>query len=877
MMKNLKFIFFVSIIFAFTANFYAQTVTVTGKVTDSKNEPIVGANVSTSTKNGLTVGTVTDFDGNYEMTVNQASPFEIKVSYVGFSPAVKTVENVTSGKVTLDFTLANDALGLDEVVVTGVVNNGTKLASSVSVTTLKAKMMEQSAPRSTAEIFRAIPGIRSEASGGDGNTNIAVRGVPISSGGSKYLQLQEDGLPVFLFGDIAFATADIFLRADQNVARIEAIRGGSASTLASNSPAGIINLISKTGATEGGSIASTFGLDYGTMRTDFEYGSPIGNGLSMHVGGFFRTGEGIRSAGYNDNIGGQIKANLTKQFENGYARVYVKYLNDRTSAYMPMPMYVSGTNSNPKWGSVENYNALKGGLQSVFLQSDFGLGSDGERRRVDVADGMHPQSLGVGAEFSFDLGDDWNVENRSRYTQNSGRFVAPFTANVGSTNSILAGVASAKGWDLTGATLTLAHSGAAFNGSLAQVITLFDTELNNFDNLFSDTKISKSFDEFKLSGGLFKAYQNINMSWLWNNYLMEVRGEDAAMIDITSSGGTKLTEDGQFSYGVPVWGNCCQRQYDAKYDITAPYFSASYTGKNLAVDASLRYDQGKVRGVGFGGKQGTVDVNNDGVIQPIENSVSVVDVSQKNPISYDYDYWSYSLGGNYQYADHASAFIRYSHGASAKGDRAIDPNAALLEMKSPKDMLDQTELGWKSKFEKGGLYITGFYAKTTEEGGFEATTQKVIENDYSAYGVELEGAFAFGDFDVRGAVTYTKAKIDSGDFKGNTPRRQPTVMFNFIPSYSYGKHAIGLSFIGQSKAFAQDVNKLVMPGYVMTNAFLDLNIAKGLGFSINGNNLLNSIGITESEEGAITDDTVNYVRARSITGRSVSASLRYNF
>jgi hypothetical protein len=45
--------------------------------------------------------------------------------------------------------------------------------------------------------------------------------VPISSGGSKYLQIQEDGLPVLLFGDIAFATADIFTRFDGNVARIE--------------------------------------------------------------------------------------------------------------------------------------------------------------------------------------------------------------------------------------------------------------------------------------------------------------------------------------------------------------------------------------------------------------------------------------------------------------------------------------------------------------------------------------------------------------------------------------------------------------------------------------------------------------------------------
>lgn len=875
-MKKLnQFLIFMSLL-VMSTNIWSQSVTVTGKVTDDKGEAIAGASVTT-TSNHIMVGAVTDFDGNYEFTVNQEAPFDVTVSFVGYSTETKSVENTTSGKSVLDFVLATDALGLDEVIVTGVVNNGTKLASSVSVTTMKMEKIGQSAPRSTAEMFRTIPGIRSEASGGDGNTNIAVRGVPISAGGSKYLQLQEDGLPVLLYGDIAFATSDIFLRADQNLARIEAIRGGSASTLASNSPAGIINMISKTGNVEGGSIASTFGLDYSAVRTDFEYGMPMGNGLSMHVGGFFRSGEGVRTSGYNDNIGGQLKANLTKSFEKGYARVYFKYLNDRTSAYMPMPIQVSGTNDSPTWESIDGFDAVHGALQSVHLQSNFGLGSDGERRRVDVADGMHPVSLSLGAEFSFDLGDDWKFENRSRYTQNSGRFVAPFTANVGTTASMLSVVAGATGRDLTNASLTYAHNGQAYNGSLAQVITMFDTELNNFDNLFSDTKISKSFDNIKLNAGLFKAYQNINMSWLWNNYLMEVKGEDAAMIDVTTQGGTKITEDGQFSYGVAVWGNCCQRQYDYKYDITAPYFSATYSGDKFAIDASLRYDIAKVRGVGFGGKQGEVDVNNDGVIQPIEESVSSIDLSNKNPVKYDYDYMSYSLGANYQLNEKAAVFGRYSRGGSAKADRVLDPNASTFDVKNPKDMINQAELGWKSKFEKGGLYVTGFYAKTVEEGGFEATTQTVIENDYSALGVEVEGAFDFGDFDVRGAMTYTKAKIDSGANEGNTPRRQPALMFNLIPSYSFKNHAIGLSLIGQSKAYAQDNNELIMPGYLVTNMFVDFSITKGLGLSFNANNLFNSIGITESEEGAITDNQVNYVRARSILGRSVSASLRYSF
>ena len=327
---------------------------------------------------------------------------------------------------------------LEDVVVTGVINPKTKLQSSVSITTLDVKQIEQSAPRSTAEIFRTIPGIRSESSGGEGNSNIAVRGVPISSGGSKYLQIQEDGLPVLLFGDIAFATADIFTRFDGNVARVEAIRGGSASVLATNSPGGIINFISKTGKTEGGRIATGFGLDYNNFRTDFDYGTKIGDGLYFHTGGFYRTGEGVRKTGFTSNNGGQFKFNLTKEFSNGSVTVYTKFLNDRAAAYMPMPLQVSGTNASPSWGSISGFDATHGALQSVYLNHNVGLGPDGELRRAAVADGMHPVSKSIGVSANFNLDNGWKISENGRYSSNNGGFISPFPAEVGTAASIAA-------------------------------------------------------------------------------------------------------------------------------------------------------------------------------------------------------------------------------------------------------------------------------------------------------------------------------------------------------------------------------------------------------------------------------------------------------
>ncbi|MBX2818157.1 MAG: TonB-dependent receptor [Rhodothermaceae bacterium] len=856
--------------------FAQQRYLISGSVIDTDGNALAGATVVIK---GTTSGSITNLDGRYSFQYTGQGEVTLAASFVGYSPQEKILQLGSDSEIEADFSLAFDALGLDELIVTGVANANSKLESSVSITTLTPASFAQTAPRTTAEIFRTIPGIRSEASGGDGNTNISVRGVPISAGGAKYLQLQEDGLPVFLFGDIAFATSDIFMRVDQTIGRIEAIRGGPAATQATNSPAGIINFISKTGVVQGGSISTTLGLDYNTTRTDFEYGGPAGDGLNFHIGGFFRSGEGPRRTGYTAQRGGQLKANLTKNFESGYARLYFKHLNDRTPAYMPMPIQVTGTNADPTYENAGGLDATRDAPHSVFLSSNFGIGSNGQRRRINVSDGMHPKSQSFGAEFVFDLGDGWSVENRGRFANNSGRFVAPFPSAFGTTEDMMTTIGDALERDLTGATLTYAHDGTPYTNELSQVIHLFDTELKDFSNIVNDFKLSRSFEKVTLSAGYYRALQTINMAWLWNSYLMEVEGDNAGLVDITLADGTTISESGQFAYGVPVWGNCCQVEYNSNHDLSAPYFAVNLRPTdNLNIDGSVRFDKGRVRGVGSGGVEGELDVNNDGVISPIEENVAVVDQAQKNPVNFEYDYVSYSFGANLKLSDKQAVFSRLSRGASAKADRAIFPSSPYLFLGNPKDVIDQFELGFKQRFNTGGLFITGFYANTTEEGGFEATTQQVIENDYRALGVELEGSFRFGDFDIRGAFTYTDAEITSGDNEGNTPRRQPNLLYSLISSYRFaGNSTIGLSMIGQTDAHAQDSNELVIPGYSMVNGFVDIGLTQGLSLSLSANNLFDTFGITESEEGSITEGQVNYLRVRSVTGRSVTASVRYSF
>lgn len=750
-----------------------------------------------------------------------------------------------------------------EIVVTGVTNPKSSLESSISISTLRTKDINNAVPRTTAEIFRTIPGIRSESSGGDGNSNITVRGVPISAGGSRYMLIQEDGLPVLQFGDIAFGTQDQFIRFDNTTSRIEALRGGSASVLASNSPAGILNFISKTGENEGGSISQTFGLGYKLFRTDFEYGSKITDNLFYHVGGFFRTGDGPRPAGYTSNNGGQFKASLTKKFATGHARVYVKFLNDRTAAYMPAPIMVTGTNASPTWASLPNYDALTGTMYTPYMLSDRTIGGDNNILQSNVADGMHSVSNSIGFDFANDFGDGYSMTFKGRHSMNNGQFIAPFP-----------------------------------NGSFVGTtmgIHLFNTKLNNFNNTIGDITFSKKIDKAKFNVGFYKSNQNVDMSWNWNTYLSDLDGYKAR---------TTLT-----NYGVPAWGNCCNRNYNTTYDIMAPYATIEVAPDDKwNIDMGIRYDIGNVSGSFAGGNSQTaaIDMNGNGTIDANETAVATFS-NNSTPVNYDYRFVSLSGGINYKFDDTKSIFFRGSRGGTAQADRILfnaynatsNPNGYDYTNSADNNLkavmintVTQFEGGFKSRLDKTTFNATAFYTLTSEGAGYEATTQKTIANDYRSFGIEAEGNTKFSDrFSLRGSLTLTKSEITASrdsfqalptdpkkSVVGNTPRRTPALMFSLNPNVTFeGGHSAGLTLIGATSAYAGNDNLLKMPTYIIVNPYVNFTLAKNLMLNVAASNMFNALAITESEETNLGANTSMVARARPFPGRTISTTIRFNF
>ena len=118
-----------------------------------------------------------------------------------------------------------------------------KLDSSVSVSSVDEKVIQDFHPQSEGDLLRLLPGIQPNISGPGGNGNFAVRGLPVATGGATFVQLQEDGLPTVLYGDIQFGNNDYWTKSNPTDTRVEDLRGGTAATLASQAPGAVVNYI----------------------------------------------------------------------------------------------------------------------------------------------------------------------------------------------------------------------------------------------------------------------------------------------------------------------------------------------------------------------------------------------------------------------------------------------------------------------------------------------------------------------------------------------------------------------------------------------------------------------------------------------------------
>ena len=726
-----------------------------------------------------------------------------------------------------------DGLKMETIVITGSTGGTSKMKSSVSLSTMDFDAMLKAAPTSAADILRSIPGVRSESSGGEGNANMTVRGVPISAGGARYVQIQEDGLPVLQSGDFNFITPDAYVRLDGALSHVEVVRGGSASTLATNSPGGIINFISRTGEQKGGSIGLSTGLDHDSKRVDFDYGAPISQTTRFFIGGFYRRGEGVRGSGVTTEKGGQVRANLTHQFDGGFVRLSLKHLDDQTPTYLPVPVRVA----NQRISTIDGIDPRTASFYSPYWVPDVVLDKSNRQRAINVNDGMSVKSTTIGFEGQVKLGGGWTLSENLRKSNNSGRFVGVFPAN----NGVVGNYTFATG----------PNSGQAYSGRAFSAV-VFNTSIDDAGSFMSDTKLARSFvldggAKLTATGGLYLSQQDLGLTWNFNEYLMQATGDKPALLRTAS------TTPGLVG---PAFGGCCSRAIDLEYRLVSPYVNVGFERGPLNIDASVRHDRQQAEG------SGNIAT---GATRYLPGTVQRV--------NYDLSRNSYSVGGNYRLSPTLAAFVRLSDGVSFNADRILF--GTPLDGSAPININTVRQIEGGVKWRNGPLsaFVTLFQAKT-KETNYEATTQKSTANSYDAKGVEFEAAYRAGAFALNAGLTLTDAKITatapgSESVIGNTPRRQARAVYQIAPTYSIGAAQFGVSVVGTSRAWADDQHTILMPAYQIVNGFVNYELNPRVSVSLSANNLFNKLGYTEVEGDGHA--------ARAVSGRAVKLNVKYAF
>ena len=492
----------------------------------------------------------------------------------------------------------------------------------------------------------------------------------------------------------------------------------------------------------------------------------------------------------------------------------------------------------------------------------------------EQTEGFQSEVTSIGLEGSFDLTEQITFDAKGRWADIEGNFFAPFPASLD---------ASSQNPDGT------------FAGGDANInFVLFNTAVPDVGNLFGDFSVTGDFDFITVKAGIFLADQESVQIWSFNDARAVLRGgefitNEADNLFLNPADGSFI--NGQ-SFGNPNFGACCTVYWDFNITQVAPYFSTSLEFGDLTVEGSYRRNLNNVDGefIGFGtGIVGPFDNNGDGVIGTNEQNAQIFDPTAIVTTDYDADHDNFSIGANYRINDNFAVFGNYSEGASltspdrSSGNLVVEngvgtsPDGDLFL-----NFVDQFEFGARFQSSFGSLSIVYFDAEVAEAASFEATTQEIIQTTFDSDGIEIEGDFYYktgvGTVGLRGNATFTDSEIAGpvgNPVIGNTPRRQADYVLNFNPYFEGDGYDFGLNIFSTGDAPVQDSNQFDLPGYTTVGAYMNYEIFDNLVVSLAANNLFDEEGFTEGEEAnpAIGE----FIRFRPINGRTISATIRYNF
>ena len=252
-----------------------QTGSITGRVVDAESgRPLLDAQVSVT---GSGLGALSNANGMYVIRDVPVGPATVRVDLLGYASTEQAVTVSAGQTATQNFQLAQDAIALDELVVTGVGRETERRRLSTSVDVISADEIAQIPVTSVDQLLQGrVAGATVNAQSAQAGTAslINFRGVS-SVFGSQTPVIYVDGVRVDnsqstaagTGGEQSSAIADLLT---SDIERIEVTKGGAASTLyGSDAATGVIQIFTKKGRP--GAPRFTFRSEYGIDQPELKY------------------------------------------------------------------------------------------------------------------------------------------------------------------------------------------------------------------------------------------------------------------------------------------------------------------------------------------------------------------------------------------------------------------------------------------------------------------------------------------------------------------------------------------------------------------------------------------------------------------------------
>ncbi len=214
---------------------YAQT-TISGTVTGNNSEPLIGANIVLK---GTSSGTITDFDGKFSLTISEATPFTVVVSYVGHESKELVINESESD---LQITLAEESSFLQEVVVSASRVEEKLLESPVSIEKLDLQTIKASTSSDYYDQMLKLKGVTG-ASGSMSFNAINTRGFG-GIANTRFVQLVDgidNSAPL-----LNFPMGNLIGIGENDIQSIELVPGAASALYGPNAFNGIMMMNSKS-------------------------------------------------------------------------------------------------------------------------------------------------------------------------------------------------------------------------------------------------------------------------------------------------------------------------------------------------------------------------------------------------------------------------------------------------------------------------------------------------------------------------------------------------------------------------------------------------------------------------------------------------------